>query len=119
MDPIAFNLMHGRLIFRYNPVKRKVFVVHGRNHDVRDTVTRFLFELGLEAIVLDEQASRGRTIIEKFEHHSKGVLLALAVLLPTTSDILRISQARRNREPDKILSLSWVFLLASSVARKS
>lgn len=82
MDPIAFNLMHGRLLFRYSPAKRKVFVVHGHDHDMRDAVTRFLLELGLEAIVLDEQASRGRTIIEKFEHHSKGALLALAVLTP-------------------------------------
>ena len=44
-----------------------VFVIHGRDHGTRDTVTRFLESLGLEAVTLQEQLDQGRTIIEKFE----------------------------------------------------
>jgi predicted nucleotide-binding protein len=42
-----------------------VFLVHGRDERVRETVARFLEHLGLLVIILHEQPDRGRTIIEK------------------------------------------------------
>ncbi len=62
---------------------RSVFVVHGRNEGRKDTVARFLDQLGLEPIVLHEQPNDGRTIVEKFEDHSD---VAFAVVLCTADD---------------------------------
>lgn len=45
--------------------KRKVFIVHGRNNEAKQEVSRFITDLGLEPIILHEQASSGMTIIEK------------------------------------------------------
>ncbi len=61
----------------------KVFLVHGHDHGARDTVTLALKNLGLEPIILDEQASKGRTIIEKLEGHSD---VGFAVVLMTPDD---------------------------------
>jgi predicted nucleotide-binding protein len=48
----------------------------------RESVRRVLHLLGLEPIILQDQASRGQTLIEKFETHSKGVGFAVALLTP-------------------------------------
>jgi predicted nucleotide-binding protein len=46
---------------------KDVFVVHGHDHGMKETVARFLAKLGLNPIILHEKADEGRTIIEKFE----------------------------------------------------
>jgi len=60
---------------------RKIIVVHGHDHDTKDTVARFLTKLDLEPIVLHEQPDKGRTIIEKFEDYSD-VQCAVVILSP-------------------------------------
>lgn len=57
--------------------KRKVFIVHGRDNEAKQEVSRFIEKLGLEAIILHEQASAGMTIIEKIEHYSNDADFAL------------------------------------------
>jgi predicted nucleotide-binding protein len=57
--------------------KRKVFIVHGRNNEVKQEVSRFIERQGIETIVLHEQASVGMTIIEKIEHYSNDADFAL------------------------------------------
>ena len=42
----------------------RVFVIHGHDEAARQAVARFLTNLELEPIILHEQSSRGRTIIE-------------------------------------------------------
>ena len=49
------------------PPSKKVFVVHGHDEGAREAVARYLEKLGLEAIILHERASQGRTIIEKIK----------------------------------------------------
>lgn len=58
-------------------IKRKVFIVHGRDNEAKQEVSRFVESLGLDAIILHEQASAGRAIIEKIEHYSKDADFAL------------------------------------------
>lgn len=65
-------------------VIRKVFVVHGHQHGTRDTVARFLEKLELEPVILDEEANRGRTVIEKFLDHSD---VAFAIVLVIGDDV--------------------------------
>ncbi|WP_171016540.1 TIR domain-containing protein [Pseudomonas sp. D(2018)] len=62
----------------------RVFLVHGHDDAVRETVARFLEKLGLQVIILHEQANGGRTIIEKIEHHSD---VGMAVVLLTPDDV--------------------------------
>lgn len=59
--------------------KRKVFIVHGRNNEVKHEVSRFISTLGLEPIILHEQASAGMTIIEKIERYSSDADFALVL----------------------------------------
>jgi predicted nucleotide-binding protein len=49
---------------------REVFIVHGHAEGPRESVARFVERLGLRPIILHEQTSEGRTIIEKIERHS-------------------------------------------------
>ncbi len=62
--------------------KRKVFIVHGRDNETKQEVSRFVEKLGLEAIILHEQASSGMTIIEKIEHYSNDADFALVLYTP-------------------------------------
>jgi predicted nucleotide-binding protein len=57
--------------------KRKVFIVHGRDNEAKQEAGRFVESLGLDAIILHEQASAGMTIIEKIEHYSNDADFAL------------------------------------------
>ena len=59
----------------------EVFIIHGRDDGTKQAIARFLETLGLETVILHEQANLGRTIIEKFEEHAQ-VGFALAVLTP-------------------------------------
>ena len=64
------------------PGGKQIFVIHGRNEGLRAQVARLLERLGLDAIILQEQADRGRTVIEKFEDHALDVGYAVALLTP-------------------------------------
>ena len=61
---------------------RKVFVVHGHDSGAKETVARFVANLGLVPIILHEQPSEGRTVIEKFEVSSNDVAFAVVLLTP-------------------------------------
>ncbi|KAA6317699.1 hypothetical protein EZS27_032184 [termite gut metagenome] len=47
-----------------------IFIVHGHNTAIQQTVARTIEKLGLNPIILHEQANAGKTIIEKFEANS-------------------------------------------------
>ena len=77
-------------------VSSKVFLVHGRDGGTKDTVARFLESLGLEVVILQEQASEGRTIIQKFEDHS-GV--GFAVVLCSPDDVGALASEKDKLHP--------------------
>ncbi len=62
----------------------KVFIVHGHNNEVKVNVARTIEKLGLEAIILHEQANSGKTIIEKFEQYAD---VAFAIIILTDDDL--------------------------------
>ena len=66
------------------PTSNKVFIVHGHDGEARETVARFLEKMGLQAIILHEQANQGRTVIEKVEANSD---VGFAVVLLTPDDL--------------------------------
>ena len=75
----------------------RVFVVHGRDEAAKHMVARYLEELGLEPVILREQPSQGRTIIEKFEEESQTV--GFAVVLGTPDDIGALAIDKDNLRP--------------------
>ena len=64
----------------------KVFIVHGHDGELKQTVARIVEKQGIEAILLSEQANQGRTIIEKFEDFSD---VDGAICLFTSDDVGR------------------------------
>lgn len=79
------------------PDSSKVFLVHGKDTGTRDTVARFLeTELGLIPIILDEQANRGLTIIQKFQQYSQ---VGFAVVLLTPDDVGSLRGEENNLRP--------------------
>ena len=62
----------------------KVFIVHGHDDALKNEVARFIEKLGLKAIILHEQTSNGKTIIEKIEHYSD---VSFGIVLYTPCDI--------------------------------
>lgn len=62
----------------------KVFLAHGHDNEAKESVARFIEKLGLEVVILHEQASRGRTIIEKLEDHADA---CFAIVLLTPDDV--------------------------------
>lgn len=67
----------------YVPSKR-VFLVHGHDHAPRNAVEAYLRRLGLEPVVLSDEPSRSRTIIEKLEAYDD---VDYAVIILTPDDI--------------------------------
>src|SRR5262249_2746592 len=75
---------------------RRVLLVHGHNVAGKEAVARFLMKLGLEPVVLDEQAGHGRTLIEKLEAHAP---VSFAVVLLTADDVGALATDRRHLRP--------------------
>lgn len=80
--------------------KTKVFIVHGHNNEIKQSIARFIEKLGFEAIILHEKTSAGKTIIEKLEHYSNvgfGIVIYSADDLGKKKDEQDLkSRARQN-----------------------
>jgi predicted nucleotide-binding protein len=61
-----------------------VFVVHGHDSEMLETVARFIEHLGLRPIILRDQPLSGRTIIAQLEHFSR---VGFAIVLLTPDDV--------------------------------
>jgi predicted nucleotide-binding protein len=89
----------------------RIFVVHGHNEARKHEVARVLRGLtGNEPVILHEQASQGRTIIEKFEDHAADV--AFAVVIATGDDIGRAASGTEEHpraRQNVILELGFFF----------
>ncbi|MGH3937399.1 MAG: TIR domain-containing protein [Pseudonocardiaceae bacterium] len=72
------------------PDAETVFLVHGRNGAAKHEVARFVERItGKPPIILDEQANRGQTLVEKFESHATTAIYA--IVLATPDDVGRVS----------------------------
>ena len=67
----------------------RVFLVHGRDDGIRQTVARVIEQLGLKAVILEEQPNQGRTVIAKFEEEAETVGFAVVLLTPDDEGWLR------------------------------
>lgn len=76
---------------RHSIISNRVFLVHGRDNELKESTARFLEKIGLQPIILHEQTNQGRTIIEKFEEYSD---VAFAVILMTPDDLGGIAASK-------------------------
>jgi hypothetical protein len=89
---------------------RRVFVVHGHDGEAKEAVARFLEKLGLQPVILHEQANKGLTVIEKFEANSD---VAFAVVLLTPDDVGKPAsekgKSRRRARQNVVFELGFFF----------
>ncbi len=74
----------------------KVFIVHGHDELAKTEVARFVEKLGFTSIILHEQASEGKTIIEKIEAHSN---VGFGIVLYTPCDVGAVETDANNLHP--------------------
>ena len=72
-----------------------VFIVHGHDKALKESVARFLERQKLRPIILHEQPAQGRTIIEKFEDYSD---VGFAVVLLTPDDVMYVKTEDGERQ---------------------
>lgn len=64
--------------------KSQVFIVHGHDEAAKTKTARFIEQLGLKPIILHEQASGSKTVIEKIEAYSN---VGFGIVLYTACDL--------------------------------
>lgn len=73
--------------------KSQIFIVHGHDNEAKVEVARFIEKMGFEPIILHEQSSDGKTIIEKIEHYSN---VGFGIVLYTPCDVGAKSDSNPN-----------------------
>lgn len=63
-------------------IGEEVFIVHGHDEALRESVARCISKLGLNPIILHERPNEGRTIIAKFDEESSPAGFAVVLLTP-------------------------------------
>ncbi|MHA3103070.1 TIR domain-containing protein [Acinetobacter sp. ANC 3791] len=75
---------------------KKAFIVHGHDNARKLETARFLEKIGFEAIILHEQASNGKTIIEKLEKYTDA---GFGIVLYTPDDVGEEVKNKTNLQP--------------------
>lgn len=81
---LTINTSNSNAEFKTSLSKTEVFIVHGHNEDAKTKTARFIEKLGLKPIILHEQASGSKTVIEKIETFSN---VGFGIVLYTPCDI--------------------------------
>lgn len=87
-------------------ISNRIFVVHGHDEGAREALARFLERLGFEAVILHEQANRGRTIIEKVEANSD-VGFAVVLLTPDDEGSVKGGEPQPRARQNVLLELGY------------
>lgn len=75
----------------------KIFIVHGQDNESKLELARMIEnDLGLDAIILHEQANRGNTIIEKLERLSELPSYVFVILTPDDSGANNVGKVNLN-----------------------
>lgn len=82
----------------------RVFIVHGRDHVIRDKIDLFLTkDCGLETVVMEAGAHTGRTLPEKFEEMASSCSFAVFVLSADDDLLERGTGAPRRRARQNVI----------------
>jgi len=78
---ITGNNMHYKSNQTIDNTNKNIFIVHGHDAALKESVARFITKLNLNPIILSEQANKGSTLFEKFIKNSD-VSYAIVLLTP-------------------------------------
>lgn len=73
-----------------------IFIVHGHDDALKSEVARTIEKLGFEAVILHEQANRGKTIIEKLESEIDRVKFGIVLYTADDDGANGEKRARQN-----------------------
>lgn len=73
------------------PIHNDVFIVHGHDEEALSKAENFVRKMGLNPIILKDQASQGMTVIEKIENRTD---VGFAIVLYTPCDNMADGQYR-------------------------
>jgi predicted nucleotide-binding protein len=92
-----YNPQSKKSIQQHKPINaRKIFIVHGHDNELKQTVARFIEKLGLIPIILHEKENTGLTIIEKFEKFSE---VNYSIVLMSPDDVGNSVMESKNLKP--------------------
>lgn len=74
-----------KTLTRELPKSNSVFLVHGHDEGAKHAVARYLEQLGVVPVILQEQINRGMTVIEKFEDFASRAGFAVVLMTPDDS----------------------------------
>ena len=89
---------------------RKIFVVYGHDDIARTQLEALLRRWDLEPIILDQQASRGQTIIEKLEEYSQEVGYAIVLAAPDDDGKSKSEDTYKSRVRQNVVLELGMFL---------
>ena len=89
---------------------KRVFVVHGRDDNMRKMVCNYLKELGLEPVVLFEQPNEGKTVIEKLERELQSVSYAVVLMSHCDEGKYRKDKDFRHRARQNVIAEAGFFM---------
>lgn len=75
--------------------RNKVFLVHGHDNEMKQTVARLLEKANLDVIILHEQPNQSMTIIEKIEKYTD---VTFGIVLYSPCDVGRASNSKQEDE---------------------
>jgi len=81
---IIKSLTPSHSIHNRSGTMNEVFIVHGHHESAKQKTARFIEKLGFKPIILHEQASSGKTIIEKIEEYSN---VGFGIVVYTPCDV--------------------------------
>jgi predicted nucleotide-binding protein len=86
----AYGILRKQVIKK----KRKVFIIHGRDEKQALKLQKYLDTINVKAIIFDDLADKGKTIIEQIEYIRKNIDYAIAILTPDDMGCLADDQKR-------------------------
>ena len=83
--------------------QRKIFISYGHDEEAKTTVAKFVENLGLKPVALDEQPSKGQTIIDKFEEQVDEAGFAIVLLTPDDVGSSKATGKRKSRAHQNVI----------------
>jgi predicted nucleotide-binding protein len=90
--------------------RRKVFVVHGQQHNHRDKLVKIIRELGLDPIVLEFARKTGKSIYEEFIDQAKSCEFAFILLTADDKMAADLDEADKYRARQNVIfEMGWFY----------
>jgi len=94
------------------PTANSVFLVHGHDEGAMHGVARFLEQLGVKPVILQEQINRGMTVIEKFEEFAGRAGFAVVLMTPDDYGYSTKSEQDKKHRPRQNVVLELGYFAA-------